>query len=77
MIIKDPLHDWIGIINEILQVTNRKLLVLTNTCLKVRFSLVFIKQMKIYNHVIQISSRSIIPFNIKLHNYQIAKVKFK
>lgn len=57
MIIKHPLHDWIGIINEILQVTNRKLLVLTNTCLKVRFSLVFIKQMKIYNHVIQISSR--------------------
>lgn len=77
MIIKHPLHDWIGIINEILQVTNRKLLVLTNTCLKVRFSLVFIKQMKIYNHVIQISSRSIIPFNTKLHNYQIAKVKFK
>lgn len=35
MIIKDPLYDWIGIINEILQVTNRKLLILTNTCLKV------------------------------------------
>lgn len=33
--------------------------------------------MKIYNHVIQISSRLIIPFNIKLQNYQIAKVKFK
>lgn len=33
--------------------------------------------MKIYNHVIQISSRLIIPSNIKLQNYQIAKVKFK
>lgn len=33
--------------------------------------------MKIYNHVLQISSRLIIPFNVRLQNYKIAKAKFK